>query len=145
MVKTLIASVSFPLSTLLLQALLQYLRSFLLLYLPFLPAVASDLFTVVAVALASAAGDGAPFKAAIAALELLLRRTVQDGLGSVDFAVWRELAAALLAFAESFHVPGRLARLEELPAKQWKDYTRAVVGGMLQIGVGKSYASHAGR
>ena len=131
MVKTLIASVSFPLSTLLLQALLQYLRSFLLLYLPFLPAVASDLFTVVA--------------AAIAALELLLRRTVQDGLGSVDFAVWRELAAALLAFAESFHVPGRLARLEELPAKQWKDYTRAVVGGMLQIGVGKSYASHAGR
>ena len=100
MVKTLIASVSFPLSTLLLQALLQYLRSFLLLYLPFLPAVASDLFTVVAVALASAAGDRAPFKAAIAALELLLRRTVQDGLGSVDFAVWRELAAALLAFAE---------------------------------------------
>lgn len=136
MIKELIAGVSFNLSTLLLQAILQYLRSFILLYIPFLPAVAYDLFTVVAIAIASAAGDRAPFKAAVDALELLLRRTVQDGIGDVNQAIWRELAAALLAFAENFHVTGRLAKLEELPMKQWKDYTRAVIGGMLLIGVG---------
>ena len=78
---------SFPhmtVSSIVLQSIMQYLKQFVLLYLEYRPALSPDIYTILAIALSSTAEENTPFKTTIELLEILLRQTMVNQVGSVN-------------------------------------------------------------
>ena len=122
-------------SPILLQSILAYLRSFLILYLPYRSHLATDFFTIVAITLASTAQEHTPFITAVEVLHLLLKSTLGDGIGDMNQEVWQELTAAYVDFSQNFSVSGRLQTLNDMPVRHWQFYSRTVMTGMLLVEV----------
>lgn len=111
------------------------MRSFATLYLPFRPQLATDFFTIIAITLTSAAQEHTPFVTTVEVLQLLLKQTIQDGVGDINQEVWEELVSALVHYVKHFSVTGRLQTLNDMPVRHWRLYAQAVLTGMLMIGV----------
>lgn len=68
-------------------------------------------------------------------LQLLLKQTIQDGVGDINQEVWEELVGALVNYVKQFSVSGRLHTLNDMPVRHWRLYSKAVITGMLLMGV----------
>lgn len=89
-----------------------------------------------AITLASTAQEHTPFVTAVEVLHLLLKYTIEDGIGDINQEVWQELTSAFIDFSQHFVVHGRLQTLNDMPVRHWQFYAKTVVTGMLMVGVG---------
>lgn len=130
---TLLSTPSIELSSLVLQVILSYLSHFIQLYMGFRPQLSIDFFSIIATILSNDVLSNIPFAAAINTMKLLLEKVVDQGIGSLNEGVWKEITASLLDFIQHYRVSGKLQALNDMPIAEWKHFATAVISNMQKI------------
>lgn len=130
---TLLSTPVIELSSLVLQVILSYLSHFIQLYMSFRPQLSIDFFSIIATTLSDDTLSNVPFAAAINTMRLLLEKVVDQGIGSLNEGVWKEVTTSLLDFIQHYRVSGKLQALNDMPIAEWKHFSTAVISNMQKI------------